>query len=347
MNTGITILITLLMIAVLIVVHEWGHFITARKIGIPVWEFSIGFGPKIYGRKKDGVEYSLRIIPLGGYVRMSGEEPGDASDPEGFNNRTPLEKMAVSFAGPFMNFVLALLIFVYIYSVVGIPQVTEQPLIGQVVVNTPAEEGGLQANDLVLQVNNKDVKTWDEFTVGIVSTPEGESLNLKVKRDEQVLDLSIIPVKNETTGKPSIGVMSAIAYEKQGIINAVKIGFQQTYELTVLLLSSLGILISGGASVNDLAGPVGIYKLIGEAAQAGVVLLLSFAAFLSINLGVLNLLPIPALDGSRIIFALLEAIRKKPLEPEKEGFIHFLGFLFLIMLMILVTYNDIARLIKG
>jgi len=347
MNTGTTILITLLIIAVLILVHEWGHFITARKIGIPVWEFSIGFGPKIYGRKKDGVEYSLRLIPLGGYVRMAGEEPGDANDPEGFNNRTPLEKVGVAFAGPFMNFVLALLIFVYIYSVVGIPRVSDQPIIGQVVVNTPAEKGGLQANDLVLQANNKDIKTWDEFTVAISSTPEGQPLNLTVERNKKVINLSIIPVKNETTGKPSIGVMSALAYDKQGIISAIKIGFQQTYELTVLLLSSLGILISGGASVNDLAGPVGITKLIGEAAQAGMVLLLSFTAFLSINLGVLNLLPIPALDGSRIVFALVEAIRRKPLEPEKEGFIHWLGFLFLIMLMVLVTYNDIVRLIKG
>ena len=347
MNTGTTILITLLIIAVLILVHEWGHFITARKIGIPVWEFSIGFGPKIYGRKKDGVEYSLRLIPLGGYVRMAGEEPGDANDPNGYNNRTPLEKMGVAFAGPFMNFVLALLIFVYIYSVVGIPRVSDQPLIGQVVADTPAEKGGLQAHDLVLQANNKDVRTWDEFTVAISSTPEGQPLNLTVERNKKVINLSIIPVKNETTGKPSIGVMSALAYDKQGIISAIKIGFQQTYELTVLLLSSLGILISGGASVNDLAGPVGIYKLIGEAAQAGIVLLLSFTAFLSINLGILNLLPIPALDGSRIVFALVEAIRRKPLEPEKEGFIHWLGFLFLITLMILVTYNDIVRLIKG
>lgn len=347
MNTGTTILITLLIIAVLILVHEWGHFITARKIGIPVWEFSIGFGPKLYGRKKDGVEYSLRLIPLGGYVRMAGEEPDDANDPEGFNNRTPLEKIGVAFAGPFMNFVLALLIFVYVYSVVGIPQVSDQPVIGQVVANTPAEKAGLQANDLVLQVNNKDIKTWDEFTLGISSTPEGEPLNLKVKRNEQILKLSITPVKNETTGKPSIGVMSSLTYDKQGIISAIKIGFRQTYELTVLLLSGLGMLFSGGASVNDLAGPVGITKLIGEAAQAGMVLLLSFTAFLSINLGVLNLLPIPALDGSRIIFALVEAIRRKPLEPEKEGFIHWLGFLFLIMLMVLVTYNDIIRLIKG
>jgi regulator of sigma E protease len=347
MNTGVTILITLLIIAVLILVHEWGHFIVARKIGIPVWEFSMGFGPRIYGWKKDGVEYSVRLIPLGGYVRMAGEELGDENDPEGFNNRTPLEKMAVGFAGPFMNFVMALLIFVYVYSVVGVPQASDQPLIGQVIAETPAEKAGLKANDLVIQVNHKDVETWGEFTTGIAAAQSGEPLPLKVKRDQQVLDLEVIPIQNESSDKPSIGVMGAITYDKQGIVNAIKIGFEQTYELTVLLLSGLGMLFSGGASVNDLAGPVGITKMIGEVAQVGPVLLLSFTAFLSINLGVLNLLPIPALDGSKIVFALIEAVRRKPLEPEKEGFVHWLGFLFLISLMVLVTYNDIIRLLKG
>lgn len=347
MNTGVTILITLLIIAVLILVHEWGHFMAARKIGIPVWEFSIGFGPRIFGWKKDGTDYSVRLIPLGGYVRMAGEELGDADDPEGYNNRKPWEKMGVAFAGPFMNFVMALLIFVYVYSVVGIPHPSEQPLIGQVVIGTPAEKAGLKANDLVLEIDHKQVDTWDELTASIGSSKAGQPLHFQVKRDGQIINLNINPVKNENTGKPSIGVMGAMTYEKQGIINAIKIGFQQTYELTVLLLSSLGMLVSGGASVGDLAGPVGITKMIGEAAQVGMVLLLSFTAFLSINLGVLNLLPIPALDGSRIVFALVEAIRRKPMEPEREGFIHWLGFLFLISLMVLVTFNDILRLIKG
>lgn len=347
MNTGVTILITLLIIAVLILVHEWGHFMAARKIGIPVWEFSIGFGPRLFGWKKHGTDFSVRIIPLGGYVRMAGEEPGDANDPEGYNNRKPWEKMGVAFAGPFMNFVMALLIFVYVYSVVGIPHPSEQPLIGQVVAGTPAEKAGLKANDLVLAIDRKPIASWDELTAGIASAKAGQTLHFQVKRDGRTVNLDINPVKNEQTGKASIGVMGAMTYDKQGVINAIKIGFQQTYELTVLLLSSLGMLFSGGASVGDLAGPVGITKMIGEAAQVGIVLLLSFTAFLSINLGVLNLLPIPALDGSRIVFALVEAIRRKPLEPEREGFIHWLGFLFLISLMVLVTFNDIVRLIKG
>lgn len=347
MNTGVTILITLLIIAVLILVHEWGHFMAARKIGIPVWEFSIGFGPRVVGWKKDGTDYSVRLIPLGGYVRMAGEEPGDDNDPEGYNNRKPWEKMGVAFAGPFMNFVMALLIFVYIYSVVGIPHPSDQPLIGQVVAGTPAEEAGLKANDLVLAIDHKQLDTWDELTASIASAKEGQVLQFQVKRDKQIVNLDVKPAMNKNTGKASIGIMGAMNYEKQGIVNAVKIGIQQTYELTVLLLSSLGMLISGGASVGDLAGPVGITKMIGEAAQVGTVLVFSFTAFLSINLGVLNLLPIPALDGSRIVFALVEAIRRKPLEPEREGFIHWLGFLFLISLMVLVTFNDIVRLIKG
>ncbi|MGI5911185.1 MAG: RIP metalloprotease RseP [Syntrophomonadaceae bacterium] len=347
MNTGITISITVLIIAVLVLVHELGHFIAARKIGIPVWEFSIGFGPRLLGWRNKGTEYSIRLIPLGGYVRMAGEELGDANDPEGYNNRKPLEKMAVCFAGPFMNLIMALLIFIYIYSVIGIPQASPEPLLGQVITGMPAEKAGLKANDLVLAIDNKQIDSWEELTVAIGSSEVGEPLPFKVQRDGQIINLNVFPVNNEGTGKPSIGVTGALIYEKQGVLEAITIGFQQTYELTILLISSLGMLISGGASVGDLAGPVGITKMVGDAAQAGIVLLLSFTAFLSINLGVLNLLPVPALDGSRIVFALVEAIRRKPMEPEREGMIHWIGFLFLITLMVLVTFNDISRLLKG
>ena len=152
---------------------------------------------------------------------------------------------------------------------------------------------------------------------------------------------------NESTGLPAIGVLGSVIYEKQGIFEAVKIGFQQTYDLTRLMLIGLWTIITGGASAGDLAGPVGITQLVGEAAQVGSVFLLTFAAFLSINLGIINLLPIPALDGSKIVFAVVEAIRRKPMEPEKEGLIHFIGFVFLMLLIVIVTYNDIMRLIKG
>jgi len=170
---------------------------------------------------------------------------------------------------------------------------------------------------------------------------------LTVQREGKNLALSVTPTVNESNGKSMLGVYSQIEYERQGIITSIKMGFIQTYQMTVLLLQGLGMLISGGASTSDLAGPVGIASMVGEAARGGIVYLLSFSAFLSINLGILNLLPIPALDGSRFVFAIVEAIRRKPMDPEREGFIHWLGFLFLMGLIVLATYNDILRLIKG
>jgi len=343
----LTVVLALIIIAVLILVHEAGHFVAARRIGIPVYEFSLGFGSKLFSTKKDGVEYSLRLIPLGGYVRMAGEEPGDANNPNGFNHRTPLEKMIVSFAGPFMNFVLAILIFIYTFAVIGIAQPVDDAILGEVIKDKPAYEAGLQSGDRILEVDRQKVSSWQDFVGIIQDEPAGQPILLTVQREGKNLALSVTPTVNESNGKSMLGVYSQIEYERQGIITSIKMGFIQTYQMTVLLLQGLGMLISGGASTSDLAGPVGIASMVGEAARGGIVYLLSFSAFLSINLGILNLLPIPALDGSRFVFAIVEAIRRKPMDPEREGFIHWLGFLFLMGLIVLATYNDILRLIKG
>lgn len=342
-----TVVLALIIIAILILVHEFGHFIAARRIGIPVYEFSLGFGTRLFSVKKDGVEYSLRLIPLGGYVRMAGEEPGDADDPNGFSHRTPLEKMIVSFAGPFMNFVLAILIFIYTFAVIGIAQPVDEAIIGEVIQDKPAHQAGLKSGDKILSVNQQAVSDWEEFVGVIQNEPAGQPVQLTIQRDGQSRELAVTPIVNESTGKSMLGVYSQIKYEQQGIITAIKMGFIQTYQMTVLLLQGLGMLVSGGASASDLAGPVGIASMVGEAARGGTVYLLIFTAFLSINLGILNLLPIPALDGSRFVLAIVEAIRRKPLDPEKEGFIHWMGFLFLMGLIVLATYNDIVRLLKG
>lgn len=340
-----SIIITLLIIAVLVLVHEWGHFIVARRIGIPVHEFALGFGYKLFSINRNGVEYSFRLIPLGGFVRMADEEYGDDfTDPAGYSNRTPLEKISVAFAGPFMNFVLAILIFIVIFAFIGIPDTTEAPILGKVMEDKPAYTAGLQANDEIIQINGTAIKSWDEFTQYVSQTEAGTNLEMLVNRNNETILINVQPELDNSTGSTIVGVLPLVEYDKQSILVAIKLGIQQTYELTLLLLAGIWTLITGGASMQDLAGPVGITKLVGEVAQIGFVFLLNFTAFLSINLGILNLLPIPALDGSKIIFATIEGIRKKPIEPEREGFIHFLGFLFLILLIIVVTYNDILRL---
>ncbi|HOB11793.1 MAG TPA: RIP metalloprotease RseP [Syntrophomonadaceae bacterium] len=342
-----SILITIIIIAILILAHEWGHFIAARRIGIPVYEFSLGFGTKLLSTTRNGVQYSLRLLPLGGFVRMAGEEPGDEDDPNGFNNRTPLEKIRVSFAGPFMNFVLALLLFIYSFAFIGIPESSDEPVLGKVLEGRPAAQAGLHPGDRIISVNDQPVATWSEFTTIIASSEPGETLHIKLNRNGEAINLQVVPDNQGTGGKPAIGVLNQVNYTKLGIGESIQLGLEQTYQLTVLLLSWLGTLFTGGASTADVAGPVGIVSLVGEAAQIGTVFLINFAAYLSINLGIINLLPIPALDGSRIVFAVVQAVRRKPIEPEKEGFIHWLGFLFLMLLIVIVTFNDILRLIKG
>lgn len=340
-----SIIIALIIIAILILFHELGHFIAARRIGIPVHEFSLGFGYKILSTKKGETEYSLRLIPLGGFVRMAGEEPGDMENPDGFNTRKPWEKMLVSFAGPFMNFVLAALIFIYTFAVIGLAQPLNDAVIGEVIKDKPAYQAGLKAGDQILAVNDQKISTWNQFVETIQKNPAGKALQLTISRNEETKVLNMTPV--ESNGKSIVGVYSKVTFERQGILTSIKLGFVQTYQMTVAMLNGLGMLFTGGVSTADLAGPVGITNMVGEAARSGLVYLLSFTAFLSINLGILNLLPIPALDGSRIVFAMVEAIRRKPMDPEREGFIHWVGFLFLMSLILFVTYNDIVKLIKG
>ncbi|MCX5781001.1 MAG: RIP metalloprotease RseP [Firmicutes bacterium] len=342
-----TIIIALIMLAVLILAHEWGHFIVARLIGIPVHEFSLGFGRKLYSTHKNGVEYSLRLIPMGGFVRMAGEEPGDMQDPDGYNKRRPLEKMGVAFSGPFMNFVLAIFIFIYTFAFIGIPQPMHEAVVGELVQGKPAVTAGLQTGDRIVKVNDTAIASWDQF-VGLVQTSEvGSNLVVGIERGGTNLEIPLHPIFDEQLGYPIVGVYPQLEYIKQGILNSIKLGFVQTYQMTLLLLGGLGMLFTGAVAPSQLAGPVGITTMVGEAVQGGMIYLLSFTAFLSINLGIVNLLPIPALDGSRIVFALVEAVRRKPLDPEKEGFIHWLGFVFLMLIIIFATYNDIVRLIKG
>lgn len=342
-----TIVIALIIIGILILAHEWGHFMAARRLGIPVHEFSLGFGYKLFSTKKNGVEYTLRVIPLGGFVRMAGEEPGDMDNPNGFNTRKPLEKIIVAFSGPFMNFILAILIFIYTFAVIGVAQPMDEAIVGEVLKGKPAESAGLMTNDRILVVNGTNIGNWNEFVGTIKNNDVGVPLELKIDRGGAINNLTLKSIKDEATGKPIVGVYPQVEFKRQGILNAVKLGFIQTYQMTALLLGGLAMLFTGAASASDMAGPVGITNMVGEAARGGMVYLLSFTAFLSINLGIINLLPIPALDGSRIVFALVEAVRRKPLDSEKEGFIHWLGFLFLMLIIVFVTYNDIVRLIKG
>ena len=340
------IVLAVLLLVLLVIAHEWGHFITALKIGVPIQEFSVGFGPLLLQRMRGGVEYSLRLIPLGGFVRMTGEDE-DWEDPDGFINRKPWEKILIAAAGPLMNFVAALVLFIVIYSCIGMPVANEEPVFGGVMEGGPAEAAGIRAEDRCLRVDGTEVYTWTEFSEQIAAAGAERPVELVLERGGEEITLQLQPLWDAENARPIIGVYSGVKYQKISVFQAVPAGFQQTWRMTVILADSMKMLFTGEAGMDDISGPVGITTIIGDAARQGMLDLLVLMAFLSVNLGLLNLLPIPALDGSKILFAAVEWVRGKRIDPEREATIHWIGFLILMGLMVLATVNDIGRFIEG
>ncbi len=332
------VIIALLVFGVIILVHELGHFLAARRVGIEVEEFAIGFGPRIAGFKAGGTNFSVRLLPLGGYVRMLGEEGDQQEKPEGsFSSKTPLQRMLVIASGPIMNFLFAILVFVLIFGVVGLP--LNEPVIGDVLAGSPADGAGFLAGDVVLEIDSQPLSTWVDLQQAVADYSD-KPLNVVIDRDGEIITLNVTPRVTDD-GFTQIGV--APATRRLGVFASIQEGIRQTYEMTVLVLQSLYQIVTGQLPADDLTGPIGIIYFVGEAARAGLVNVLSLAALISVNLGLLNLLPIPALDGSKLVFLGIELVRKKPLDPQKENLVHLVGFALLISLMVFVMYRDIVR----
>lgn len=337
-----TIVIAILVFSVIIIFHELGHFLVARWVGIDVEEFSIGFGPKLTGFRAMGTQFSVRLIPMGGYVKMLGEdseEDGASRENEAsYQNKTPLQRMAVIAAGPLMNFVLALLIFILIFGVVGVT--LNVPRIGEVQPNTPAEQAGLQADDEIAAIDSQEMEYWTDVSTYIRNS-EGETLVFSILRNGQPLDVEVQPRRDGDY--PMVGI--AAPFRRYSLGASIVEGFRETYNLTVAVLNSLVGIITRQIPAEDLTGPIGIVYFVGQAARAGLVSVLTLAALISVNLALFNLLPIPALDGSKLVFLGIELIRRRPLDPNKENLVHLVGFALLIALMLIVMYRDIIRFI--
>ena len=334
-----TFIASIVVFGVLILVHELGHYFVARLTGIRVLELAIGFGPKLIGWTRDGIDYSLRAVPLGGFCRMLGENPEEAAEPDSFPQQSILKRAATLFAGSAMNLVLALvLFFIIFFFIVGVPD-TDTSTIGYIVDDSPAEEAGIKAGDTITAIDGNPVSTWDEVLTTISAKPEQEII-LEIERNDTVTEFA---VTTELAPQPEVnrGVIGiGPKIDMYSFFPSLVISFERFGDI----LTALYHVVSGQAPL-DVAGPVGIVHTIGEVAQTGFVNLLVLTALISINLGIINLLPIPALDGGRLLFLLIEAVRGRPIEPEKEGFIHFIGFALLIALILLVTYQDILRFI--
>lgn len=330
-----TILMAIFIFGFLIVIHEFGHFIFAKLSGVVVEEFAIGMGPKLFGYQGKETKYSLRLIPMGGYCQMLGEDAEDYQRGS-FNSKSKLARILILSAGSLMNLLGCIVLLTIIFFIVGIPSTT----LDLVETDYPAYEAGLRPGDKIIAIEENKVDSWEEVTSHISST-EDKVYSVDVLRNGQEMTFDVVSKLDEELNQYRIGITSQ---REKSILLSITNGFKQTFLYGKLILESIGQLFTGAVSTDSLTGPIGIVSIVGETMEYGIVAVLNLAAVISINLAIFNILPIPALDGSRILFVIIEAIKGSPVSPEKEGKIHFVGFALLMIVAIFVAYNDILRL---
>ncbi|TGB00314.1 RIP metalloprotease RseP [Sporolactobacillus shoreae] len=416
-----TLIVVVIIFGLLVSIHELGHLIVAKKSGILCREYAIGFGPKIFSIKKGETVYTLRLLPIGGYVRMAGEDPEIVEIKPGqqiglffnrdgkvgrlvadhlekypqsrfftvehcdiekelyisgyeeengplvrynidrkatyvsdnqdfqiapldrqFSSKSLLKRFLTIFAGPFMNLVLAVVVFIIFYSIQGVP--TDAPRLGELIKGYPAQKAGLLVNDKILRINEQRIGSWNDIVSYVQKRPK-EKMTFTIERNGQVSHVSLTSGQRNGEKKGTKeGLIGAYSPTVHSIPASFSAGVKQTAYWITMELNGLKTMVTGGFNLNDLAGPARMYQMTGEVVQQGLVLVLNWTAFLSVNLAVINLLPLPALDGGRLLFLIIEALRGKPIEPQKEALVHFIGFAFLMLLMLLVTWNDLQNI---
>lgn len=417
------IFLTVLMFFVLVTVHEWGHYYFAKRAGILVREFAIGFGPKLFSYKRNETLFTLRLLPFGGYARMAGEDPeliqiqpgqtiavrltesvvhkiyldkldsrkdvlrgevqsidlenrlhvtldldGEVKsfsvDPKAmmvskgretqiaptdrqYGSKTVGQRALAIFAGPLMNFILAFVLFAVHLQMAGVP--VENPTyleIGAITEGMPAAEANLQIGDIIETINGNEIGADAQRMIQLISDSKDKPMDWTVRRGDQVFDISLTPRSMEGQEGGKVGLSPAYPTRSVGAFETITETSKTMVETTKIIFIGFKQLIDQ-FSMDDIGGPVRTFEVTGQIAKQGIEQLTYWAAILSLYLGIFNLLPIPALDGSRLIFLLLEWLRGKPIDPNREGMVHFIGFAMLFLLMIAVTYNDILRLITG
>ena len=338
----------ILILGSIVAIHEFGHFIFAKLAGIYIYEFSIGMGKKIFGKKKKGgeTEFCVRAIPLGGYVMIAGEDVEDDKIPADRQmcNKSFIQRFLVLFAGPFNNFLFTIIIL--FISALFYGAISAKPYIGDVSTDYPAYDAGLRAGDLVLSIDGEKINNWDKALIKL-QLNKGETVTFEVKKESgEVVTYEITPKKvTDEEGNEVYKFGIATKYLKEyGLGKSIKYAFTKTWSLFGSMFDTLKYLFTGKVGVNQLSGPVGIFTIVDSQAKQGLEALLYLVAYLSINVGVINLLPFPAFDGGRILFLLIEKIFKKPVSKKVENMIHTIGFMLIIGLLIYVTFNDIIKL---
>ena len=381
---------TALVIGILVFVHELGHYLAARSVGVRVEKFSIGFPPRFItltsvnngfditifffrflkgslswkpvitthinfnGRIGTGTEYVVALIPLGGYVKMAGalDESLDTvvtNSPDEFMSKSTLQKIWILSAGVLMNIFTAFILFTGITYFQGIIEFANEPVIGELSPNSPAEKAGLKPGDAILSINGEEISRWNDLQ-DILQPIIEEAIKIKVQREEEILEYSfktykiVVPVKDGIDTVGGIGIRQQYFYKSVNIGQAITFGFNGTINSFGLITLTFKMLGSGQASLKDLGGPIMIGQIAGETAKAGWIPLMNFMALISINLAFLNILPIPGLDGGHILIILIESIIRRPLSLKSRMVVQQIGMVFLLGLMVTVMFNDISRL---
>lgn len=344
----ISIIIAIILFSIIVIFHELGHFWLAKANGIRVNEFCLGLGPTLFGIQKGETKYSLKLLPFGGACIMEGEDE-DSSDSRAFNNKSVWARISVVFAGPFFNFIMAFVFALVIICAIGYDGTT----LSDVIDGYAAQEAGLESGDKIVKLDNTNIHFYREISLYSL-LHEGDAVLVTYERDGETHTTTLTPKYDEESGRYLYGFKVSGERTKTNFGKSIAYSLYEVKYWIYSTIESLKMLFTGSASVNDLSGPVGIVKSMGSSYTEsvtysgigyGILTMLNWGVLLSANLGVMNLLPLPALDGGRLVFLIVEAIRRKRVDPEKEGYVHLVGIVLLLALMVVVMANDIRKII--
>lgn len=338
----LTIVATIFVFGIIVFIHEFGHFITAKASGMRVDEFAIGFGPALVKVQKGETLYSIRAIPLGGYNKIAGMDPEEPLDDRSFLNKPVWKRFIVIEAGAIFNFLLAIVIFFIVYATYGVQTPSKEPIIGNMLSNSPAAMAHMQVNDRIISIKGKPVAEWTDISKQLQGTAN-TVVPIVISRDGQEQELSVIPTQTGNEGRAVIGINPVSIVQEYTIGQSAVQAVNTTGYVLVSMVEGLWSMITGTTNA-ELAGPIGVAQMAGQMAENGFMYLLQFTALLSLNLGVINLLPIPALDGGHLIVLLIEGITRRRLPVKALQYIQMTGVIILILLFVYATTHDISRL---
>ncbi len=356
-----TIILFIIVFGLVVISHELGHFLIGRKNGIRVVEFAVGMGPTLFSFMAGGTKCSLKLLPFGGACMFEGEdglegengiseERAEAGEGVAFTEAGVWARIATVFAGPFFNFILAFLVAVVLCVFTGV----DLPVVGSVMEGSAASEAGLRQGDVITKIGHEPIHFYREVSI-ISELNQGETMEITYERNGEKAVTTLAPQYSEEDGRYYMGITNSLEYLECNSLQVFQYGFYEVEYWVKLTYKSLAMLVKGKVSKDDMAGPVGIAQVVGESydlaeknygTSYAILTMLKIVVLLSVNLGIMNLLPIPALDGGRLVFMLVEVVRGKPVPPEKEGMVHFAGLVVLMVLMVFIMYNDIMRLLR-